>query len=66
MPKAALLAAIMGALIAPATAPAVENEAGTVVVPVGSAAVNVIEIGVNPSKKAASTGSRGTPDRRDD
>ena len=66
MPKAVLLAAIMGALIASATAPAAENAAGTVVVPVGSAALNVIEIGVNPSKKAASTDSRESPARRND
>ena len=66
MPKAVLMAAIMGALIAPVTAPAAENGPETVVVPVGSAEVNVIEIGVNPSNKAASTNSRESPDRRSD
>lgn len=65
MSKAILMAVMMGVLIAPAIAPAGEKGAGAVVVPVGSANVSVIEIGVNPSKKAASTDSRQSPDRRD-
>ena len=58
MPKAVIMAAIVGALVAPATAPAGGNGPETVVVPVGSAEVKVIEIGVNPSSTSAPKDSR--------